>query len=140
MASSTDIPRLFDLPTVEDYRGDLTFVTNGAGVIPFDIKRVFWTYGVPPDAERGGHAHRTCPEFLIAVAGSLRVNLFDGTKWWSIILDSPRRGLLLPAGFWRTLDCYAPGSVSLALAPEPYDETDYIRDIHEFIAFKKSRR
>lgn len=140
MDASFDTPRLIALPKVEDPRGNLTFLEDGRAVIPFDFKRVYWTYDVPPGSERGGHAHHSCAEFLVAVAGSFRVNLFDGEVWTSRILDSPDFGLLLPPGYWRTLDLYAPGSVSLALASEIYREEDYIRDFDEFLKFKAQQK
>lgn len=136
MDRSTDIPRIIKLPRIDDPRGNLTFLENGGRVIPFDIQRAYWTYDVPTDAERGGHAHRSCSEFLVAVAGSFTVNLFDGTTWRKYVLDKPSEGLLLPPGYWRTLDNYSPGSVSLALASETFDESDYIRDFDEFMTHK----
>lgn len=139
MGKSVDTPRIIRLPKVEDPRGNLTFLEMGRKVIPFDFKRVYWTYHMPANAERGGHAHRRCAEFLIAAAGSFNVNLFDGDQWTTITLDNPDQGLLLPPGYWRTLDRYVPGSVTLALASEAYDENDYIRDFDEFLKLKRTR-
>ena len=42
---------LIDLKTFTDKRGNLTVIER---VIPFDIKRVFYIYGVD-DSKRGGH-------------------------------------------------------------------------------------
>ncbi len=47
-------------------------------------------------------------------------------------LNNPSKGLLLPAGIWRTLDNFSSGSICLVLASAKYDEADYIRDYHEF--------
>ena len=44
---------LIDLQTFTDKRGNLTVIEK---VIPFDIKRVFYIYGVD-DSTRGGHRH-----------------------------------------------------------------------------------
>ncbi len=41
-----ELPRIIELPKIEDYRGNLTFVQN-CDQIPFDIARVYWTYDVP---------------------------------------------------------------------------------------------
>ena len=46
--------RLIDLKTFTDTRGNLTVIEK---VIPFDIKRIFYIYGVD-DSRRGGHRHR----------------------------------------------------------------------------------
>jgi hypothetical protein len=34
---------------------------------------------------------------------------------------------------WREMDNFSSGSVCLALASEPYDAGDYIRDYNEFL-------
>ena len=69
--------RLIDLPKIVDPRGNLT-VAEQMKNIPFDIARVYWTYDVPSGERRGGHAHRTCEEIVIAVSGSFDVTVDDG--------------------------------------------------------------
>ena len=68
---------LIDLPKIVDPRGNLT-VAEQMKNVPFDIARVYWTYDVPSGERRGGHAHRTCEEIIIAVSGSFDVMLDDG--------------------------------------------------------------
>ena len=43
--------KLLELPKIADPRGNLTFVENQTH-IPFNIKRVYYTYDVPGGAER----------------------------------------------------------------------------------------
>lgn len=131
-----DTPRIIDLQKIYDPRGSLTFVQND-GVLPFEVKRAFWIYDVPNGTERGSHAHIATQEFLIAVSGSFCVHLFDGNETLSFRLESPSRGLFVPAGYWLTLDHFSSGSVCLSLASHPYDETDYIRDFDQFISIYK---
>ena len=57
--------RLIDLPRHESDRGMLTEVQNN-GSLPFSVKRVFYVYDVPADAERGAHAHRHDMELIMA--------------------------------------------------------------------------
>lgn len=45
--------KIIDLPKIFDPRGNLTFL-QCPKQIPFDIKRVFWTYDVPGGEIRGG--------------------------------------------------------------------------------------
>ena len=71
--------RTIDLPKIVDPRGNLT-VAEQMKNVPFDIARVYWTYDVPSGERRGGHAHRTCEEIVIAVSGSFDVEVFDGTS------------------------------------------------------------
>ena len=46
--------------------------------IPFDIKRVYWTYYTPQDVTRGGHAHLQLEQVIVAVSGSFEVVLDNG--------------------------------------------------------------
>uniref|UniRef100_UPI003783DC91 WxcM-like domain-containing protein n=1 Tax=Prosthecobacter sp. TaxID=1965333 RepID=UPI003783DC91 len=67
--------KVIDLPKIADPRGNLTFIEGptGSGHVPFEIKRVFYLYDVPGGADRGGHALRSCHQFLIAMSGSFDV-------------------------------------------------------------------
>ncbi len=47
MEKSSESPRIIDLPRIYDPRGNLTFVENGDGRLPFRIERVHWTYDIP---------------------------------------------------------------------------------------------
>ena len=71
--------KIIDLPKIVDPRGNLT-VAEEMKNVPFDIARVYWTYDVPSGERRGGHAHRSCEEVVIAVSGS-----FDHTlRVWDL--------------------------------------------------------
>ena len=69
--------RLIQLPIVEERRGNLTFVESERHV-PFTLRRVYYLYDVPGGAERGGHAHRTLHQFMVAMSGSFDVHVSDG--------------------------------------------------------------
>lgn len=125
-------PGIYTLPKIEDHRGNLTFAQT-PDLIPFQINRVYWLYDVPADAERGGHAHRTNHEILIALAGSFSVELFDGFTRRRFTLNRPYQALYIPTGVWRTLDDFSSGSVCLVLASETYCDEEYIRDFDEFM-------
>ena len=49
--------KIIDLPKISEARGNLTFVEGGRH-IPFEIKRVYYTYDVPGGSDRGAHAHK----------------------------------------------------------------------------------
>ena len=79
--------RIIDLPKIVDPRGNLT-VAEQMKNVPFDIARVYWTYDVPSGERRGGHAHRTNEEIVIAVSGSLDVKVFDALPFpWFVWKD-----------------------------------------------------
>ena len=106
----------------------------------FEIKRVYWVYDVPGGECRGGHAHKECKEFIIAVSGSFHVTLDDGNNKNTYLLNHPYQGLFVETGIWRTLDDFSSGAVCLVLASDLYDEGDYIRDYDEFLDYVKCSR
>lgn len=123
--------RLIDLRTINHPNGRLT-VTENLATAPFDVKRIYYIYDVPAGAERGGHSHLVNIGLIVALSGSFDVVIDDGHNRRRVTLNNPSKGLLIPAGVWRTLDNFSSGSVCLSLASELYDEADYIRDYDEF--------
>jgi len=105
-------------------------------LIPFRIKRVYWTFNNPNGVIRGHHAHRKLHQVIFAVNGSIRFMLEDkqGTKY-EFVLDHPSKGLFISQGHWRTIEM-KDNAVLLCLASEDYDESDYIRD---YGVFKKEK-
>jgi hypothetical protein len=119
-----------ELPCKMDARGNLTIVEGNA--IPFPMARFFYTHGVPPDAERGGHAHRVTEQLVIAVTGSFKLDLTDSRRTQSYLIDSPYKGIYIPPVIWDRLYEFSPGAVCLVVASTHYLESDYIRDWNEF--------
>lgn len=122
------------MPKIIDPRGNLT-VTEQLKNIPFEVKRVYWVYDVPSGECRGGHAHKQCREFIVAVSGSFTVTLNDGREQETFLLNHPYQGLLVETGIWRTLDDFSSGAVCLVLASELFEEEDYIREYDEYIEY-----
>jgi hypothetical protein len=100
--------------------------------VPFDIKRVYWTYYTPQDVSRGGHAHKNLQQLIVAVAGTITFNTEDknGEKK-AFVLDSPNQGLFIPKLIWRDIK-FSHSAVLLCLASELYDEDDYFRNYQDF--------
>jgi dTDP-4-dehydrorhamnose 3,5-epimerase-like enzyme len=128
---------MIDLPKIADPRGNLTFVEAGRN-IPFEIKRVFYLYDVPGGESRGGHAHRKCQQFIVAMSGSFDVLVDDGKKRRTFTLNRSYYGLYLPSMIWREMANFSSGSVCMVLASEFYEESDYFRQYDEFV--EASRR
>jgi hypothetical protein len=124
--------RLILLPKIADPRGNLTFVEGGRHV-PFEFRRAYYLYDVPGGAERGGHAHKTLHQFIIAMSGSFDVVLDDGTDKKRFHLNRSYYGLYICPMIWRELDNFSSGSVCLVLASNPYDESDYHRQYAEYV-------
>lgn len=127
--------KLITLPKIIDPRGNLT-VAEGT-TIPFPIRRAYWVYDVPGGEHRGGHAHKQCREFIVAVSGAFTVTLDDGEERKSFFLNHPYQGLFVEKDVWRTLDDFSSGAVCLVLAEFPFEEEDYIRDYDEYLNYLK---
>ncbi|MFZ3381264.1 MAG: FdtA/QdtA family cupin domain-containing protein [Candidatus Acidiferrales bacterium] len=124
--------RIIDLPKISDPRGNLTFIEGGRHV-PFDIKRVYYLYDVPGGAERGGHAHKSLHQLIIALSGSFDVILDDGKDRKRFHLNRSYSGIYVCPMIWRELDNFSSASVCMVLASNLYDEADYYRDYREFV-------
>ena len=122
---------IFSLSKITDPRGNLTVAEQWKDV-PFAIRRVYWTYDSPAGESRGGHAHKHCREFIVAVSGSFSVTLDNGKERHTYLLNHPYQGLFVDRGIWRTLDDFSSGAVCLVLAEDEFDESDYIYDYHEY--------
>ena len=131
--------RIVDLPKIIDPRGNLT-VAEQTIEVPFNIARVYWTYDIPSGEYRGGHAHKTCEEMIVAVSGSFNVTLDDGQERKTYHLNHPYQGLYVGTGVWRTLDDFSSGAVCLVLASHLFEEEDYIREYDEFLDYLKCSR
>ncbi|MBB3186003.1 sugar 3,4-ketoisomerase [Microbacter margulisiae] len=126
---------IIELPRIENRAGNITPV-HGTINLPFDIKRVFYTYDIPGGEARGAHAHKQCHQFLVAASGSFEVVLDDGKNKRTILLNRPFYGLHVPPGIWSSEQGFSSGSVCLVLASHAYDAEDYIREYDEFIRYK----
>ena len=120
---------------LSDRKGNLSVVENGK-TLPFDIKRVYYLYDVPGGVARGGHAHRSLYQLIIAASGSFSVTLDDGHLKRTFLLNRPYKGLLVVPGLWRTIDDFSSGAICMVLASSEYDEKDYIRDYTTFLKLK----
>jgi len=102
--------------------------------IPFEVKRLFWTYFTPEEVVRGRHAHHNTEMVLVAVAGRIVVNteMPDGSLN-VFVLDKPDVGLYMPKLCWHTMQ-YSHNAVQLVIASSLYNEADYIRSYKDFKA------
>ncbi len=127
---------IIPLPKVHNRSGNITIV-EGQKNVPFDVKRIYYLYDIPGGEDRGGHAHKTLHQLVIAASGSFDILLNDGVNKKVVTLNRPDYGLYIVPGIWRELMEFSSGAVCLVLASEAYDEGDYIREYREFICYKK---
>ncbi len=123
--------KIIDIPKISSDKGSLSFMES-YNVIPFDIKRVYFTYDIPSGAERGGHAHKEQHEIVIAASGSFNIIIDDGNEKKKIFLNTPHKALHIVSGIWRELNDFSTGSVVLVMNSGLYEEHDYIRNYNEF--------
>ena len=123
---------LLELPKIQDQRGNLTFVEAGRHV-PFDFKRAYFLYDVPGGSTRGGHAHKSLYQLIIAMSGSFDITLSDGISSRRFHLNRSYFGLCIPPMIWRDMDNFSSGSVALVLASDYFDESDYFRNYDDYL-------
>lgn len=79
---------IIELPKIETIGGNITPIHNNINV-PFEVKRVFYSYDIPGGEDRGAHAHKECHQFLIAASGAYEVLLDDGVNKRTVLLNRP---------------------------------------------------
>jgi hypothetical protein len=114
--------KLITLKTFSDKRGNLTVIEEQ---IPFEVKRVFYIYGVD-DSVRGGHRHKTTKQAAVCIHGSCIVSNNDGNKTEDFLLDHPSKCLLLETFDWHIMHHFTPDAVLLVFASTKFDAADYI--------------
>jgi len=133
--TSIDDCTILTLPKIHNRAGNLTALNNSID-IPFDTKRVYYLYDIPGGETRGGHAHKSLQQLIVAVSGSFDITLDDGHNRKTITLNRPYFGLHIVPGIWRDLSNFSSGAICLVLASEKYEADDYIRDYEEFLREK----
>ena len=100
--------------------------------LPFEVKRIFYTYNVPSECNRGAHAYHNTQQLLICISGKLKIKCFDGINTKIYELNSPNEALYISPKIWRTTFEHSSHAVLLVLSSLEYDENDYIRDYDKF--------
>ena len=113
---------ILDLKTFTDTRGNLTVIEK---VIPFEIRRIFYIYGVD-ESVRGGHRHKSTIQAAVCLQGACHIHNNDGEKKQEFILDKPNKCLILETRDWHTMDHFTPDAILMVLASEFFDPNDYI--------------
>lgn len=125
-------PRIIEFPKIGS--SSLGFITIAEGMqnVPFDIKRVYWTYYTPQNVVRGYHAHRDLEQLVFACSGTITFYTEDrfGNKA-EFVLSEPNIGIYLPPYVWREIK-FSHNALLLCLASRGYEEEEYIRDYEEF--------
>ena len=114
--------RIIDLKTYTDERGNLTVIER---ILPFDIKRIFYIYGVDSSV-RGGHRHRTTVQAAICLRGSCIIYNDDNQRQEEFALLAPHQCLILEPSDWHQMYRFSPDAILMVLASEYFHQQDYI--------------
>lgn len=114
--------KIIDLKTFTDKRGNLTVIEK---VIPFDIKRVFYIYGVD-DSKRGGHRHHKTIQAAICIKGSCTIYNNNGSKEETFELDQPNKCLIINPEDWHTMYNFTQDAILMVFASEYFEAEDYV--------------
>lgn len=128
---------ILELPIVHTENGNMTVLENQLN-IPFDVRRIYYLYDVPMNAERGGHAHYDLQQYVVAASGSFTFILDDGTNTKEVFLNHPNKALYIKPGIWREMKDFSSGSICLVFASMKYTEDDYIRKYEDFLNYRKN--
>lgn len=118
--------RIIDLKTFTDDRGNLTVIEK---IIPFDIKRIFYIYGVD-NSVRGGHRHKKTIQAAICIKGSCVIYCNNGFNENTYVLNVPSKCLILNPEDWHTMSGFTEDAILMVLASEFFDENDYIYEAY----------
>jgi dTDP-4-dehydrorhamnose 3,5-epimerase-like enzyme len=113
---------LLDLKTFTDSRGNLTVIEKN---LPFQIRRIFYIYGVD-DSVRGGHRHHKTIQAAICIKGRCKIYNHDGVESKVFRLSKPSQCLILEQKDWHEMFEFSKNAILMVLASEYFDEKDYI--------------
>src|SRR4051812_40531625 len=113
---------LISLKTFTDSRGNLTIIEK---VLPFDIKRIFYIYGVD-DSVRGGHRHHKTIQAAVCIRGKCTIYNNNSKIEEVFELDSPDKCLMLMPEDWHKMYNFSEDAILMVFASEYFDANDYI--------------
>jgi hypothetical protein len=116
------MPKIIQLDTFSDSRGCLTVLEKN---IPFDIKRVFYIYGVD-NSMRGKHRHYKTIQAAICISGSCLISCDNGNEKQIYLLDNPNKCLILYPEDYHIMSEFSANAILLVLASEFFEPNDYI--------------
>ncbi len=108
--------------------------------IPFDIKRIFYVYGVKNQDDRGKHSHYKTKQVLICLSGKIDVIVDDGVHRKKYRLSKPYEAVYIPEMIWDEQNYLSEDSLLLVLSNTYYDTDDYIEDYEEFKKIKNENK
>lgn len=119
--------KLLKLKTFSDKRGKLTVIEK---ILSFEIKRVFYIYGVD-DSVRGGHRHKETYQAAVCIKGSCTIYMNNGQSETVYRLINPDECLLIDPEDWHKMYDFSEDAVLVVFSSTHFDSNDYIFDKYE---------
>ena len=122
--------KLINLKTFTDKRGNLTVIEK---IIPFEIKRIFYIYGVD-NSERGFHRHKTTIQAAVTIQGKCTIFCQSGNERpiSEFLLEKPSDCLLIYPEDYHWMDTFSKDCILMVLASEYFDPNDYIYEKYNY--------
>ena len=114
-----------------DKRGRLTPID---GVLPFDIKRLYYISSITESSERGGHSHQVTIEALFCVNGSFTVVINNGKTKEEFFLNDHNQCLIIEPNDWHMMYNFSHGAILMGVSSTHYDHSDYIYEEPKIIS------
>lgn len=126
-------PQIIVLPKSERNGGTLSFLEEGENLL-FNIRRIYWIYGISRETERGNHCHEFSHRIIISLQGSTKIELEDLYKEkFSFELTEPNQALYVPPKHWIKLSL-SKSSIVLSCSSHLFEEDNTITDYEDFLA------
>lgn len=102
--------------------------------VPFEVRRVFWVFGVPnADVCRGDHAHESLQQVLFCAKGRCIVDLESKSgSGESVELEEHGPALFLNGPVWRTMREFSDDCCLMVLCDREYSRDRVLRNRVEF--------
>ena len=116
---------LVNFNTLRDKRGELTPID---GVLPFEIKRLYYIANITEGHDRGGHSHVITVEAIVCMAGSFTVYINNGREIQEYFLDTRSKCLIIEPYDWHKIHSFSPDALLMGISSTSYDHSDYIHE------------
>jgi hypothetical protein len=111
-----------DLQKFTDERGNLVVIEKA---LDFDIRRIFYIYGVDTSV-RGGHRHHKTRQAAICLRGQCVIECENGQSRQTFALSRPDQCVILEPEDWHVMHGFTADAILMVVASEYFDPADYI--------------
>jgi len=133
------LPKIIEISEFGNDQMGYLHVGSYKNGLPFEIKRVFWTFDTPTNISRGRHAHHETEMVLFCLSGAIKVKTIctDGQEFFFTLHGKSNKGLYIPKMVWHEMWYDSIETIQLVATSTHYEESDYIRNFQDFIALSE---